>query len=97
METIEDMRRIDAIASEVATANLGSQSIQSVQSSQTLDSRGRDALQIVITLTPGSSLNVTGKSASTTIFELNKKLQEAGEERFPIVRWVEWSTAHGKP
>jgi len=97
MDTIEDLGQIDTIAKEVTTANLGHQSVKSVHSSQILDSMGRDALQIEITLTPGSSSAVSGTLASTTIFELNKRLQQAGEERFPIVRWLEWSTAHGKP
>jgi len=97
MDTIEDLGKIDAIATQVATEILG-QDFKNANSTHTLDSMGRDALQIVITLTPGSSSHVTGKAASTTMFELNKRLQEAGEERFPIVRWAEfgWSTAHGK-
>jgi hypothetical protein len=86
MDTIEDLGQIVTIAKEVATANLGHQSVKSVHSSQILDSMGRDALQIEITLTPGSSSAVSGTAASTTIFELNKRLQQAGEERFPIVR-----------
>jgi len=97
MDTIKDLGQIDSIATEVATASLGAQSIKSVRSSQTHDSLGRDALQIEITLTPGSSSAVSGIVASTTIVELNKRLQQAGEERFPIVRWLEWSTTHGKP
>jgi hypothetical protein len=89
MEMIQDLNQIDAIAKQVATANLGSQSVKSVRSSQTIDSMGRDALQIVITFTPGSLSQVTGRAASTTIFELSKRLLEMGEERFPIVRWAE--------
>jgi len=89
METIEDLDQIDAIAKQVAAANLGSESVKSVRSSQTLDSMGRDALRIVITLAPGSLSHVTGRAASTTIFELRKRLLEMGEERFPIVRWAE--------
>jgi len=89
METIEDLDQIDAIAKQVATANLGSGSVNSVNSSQTLDSMGRSALQIVITFTPGSLARVTGPASSSSIFELNKKLLEMGEERFPIVRWAE--------
>jgi hypothetical protein len=89
METIEDLNQIDAIAKQVAAANLGSDSVKSVHSSQTLDSMGRDALRIVITLAPGSLSHLTGQAASTTMFELSKRLLEMGEERFPIVRWAE--------
>jgi hypothetical protein len=89
METIADLNQIDAIAKQVAIASLGSESVKSVRSSPTLDSMGRDALRIVITFTPGALSQVTGRAASTTIFELSKRLLEMGEERFPIVRWVE--------
>ena len=89
MEIIEDLNQIDAIAKQVATATLGSQNVKSVHSSQTLDSMGRDALQVVITFMPGSLSLVTGKTATTLMYELNKKLLEMGEDRFPIVRWAE--------
>ena len=89
MEIIQDLNQIDAIAKQIAKATLGSESVKSVHSSQTLDSMGRDALQIVITFMPGKLSHVTGPAASTAIFELNKKLLEMGEERFPIVRWAE--------
>src|SRR5260370_2329063 len=86
METIEDLNQIDAIAKQVAAANLGSENVKSVHSSQTLDSMGRDALRIVITLTPGSLSHVTSAAASTTMFELSKRLLEMAEQRFPTVR-----------
>jgi hypothetical protein len=89
MEIIEDLNQIDAIAKQVATATLSAQNVKSVRSSQTLDSLGRDALQIVITFAPGFLSQVTGRAASTIIYELTKKLLETREERFPIVRWVE--------
>jgi hypothetical protein len=89
METIDDLNQIDAIAKQVVTANLGSESVKSVHSSKTVDSLGRDALQIVITFTPGALSHLTGRAASTTMFELSKRLLEMGEDRFPIVRWAE--------
>jgi hypothetical protein len=87
METIEK-ERIEDIAKRVATANLGVTGISSAISSPTIDSTGRAALEITIVLTPGSSAAITGRTAANTVLALNQALQEAGEERFPIVRWV---------
>jgi len=78
---------INAIAKTVATANLGSQSLSSVTSAPTIDSLGRDAIQITIALTPGSSDAISGTAAVRTSAEINQKLQEAGEERFSIIRY----------
>jgi hypothetical protein len=63
--------------------------VASVSGSETTDSTGRAALQISIQMAPGSSSSVIGYAASTTVFELNKGLLEAGEDRFAIVRWTE--------
>jgi hypothetical protein len=86
------MKIIDAddilkITREVATRDLATGTVGDVKVAPTFDSTGRDALEITITLTPGSSALVTGNTATTTIFHINQKLQEAGEEPFPIVRW----------
>jgi hypothetical protein len=82
-----DERKIISIATEVATANLGSSSFADVRSNPTIDSMGREALQITIVLTPGSSAKVTGEAAANTVSDINQKLQDAGEERFSIVRY----------
>jgi len=86
METIEK-NQIDEISTRVATEILGAAFVSCAVSTTTVDSRGREALRITINLTPGSAAGITGKAASTTAFTLNQRLQEAGEERFPIVRW----------
>jgi hypothetical protein len=36
-------------------------------------------------------------AAATTVFNLNKWLQEAGEERLPIVRWIEYRSCCQMP
>ena len=86
METIEK-NEIDEIATQVAAEILGAALVSSAVTTTTVDSRGSDALKITINLTPGSAAGITGKAASTTVFALKQRLQEAGEERFPIVRW----------
>jgi hypothetical protein len=86
METIEK-NQIDEIAAQVATEILGAALVSNAVTTTTVDSRGRDALKVTINLTPGSAAGITGKAASTTVFALKQRLQEAGEARFPIVRW----------
>ena len=81
METIEK-GRIDEIATRIAAANLGV-GVSSAVSSPTIDSMGRQALEITIVLTPNVSAAITGRVAATTVFDLNQALQKAGEERFP--------------
>jgi hypothetical protein len=84
-----DEEKIHQIAEQVVLANLGPQRyVKSIIASR-LDSKGRDAVQVDIFLTAGSSASVSGHVANSTIYDLNKKLQEAGEDRFPIVRWHE--------
>jgi hypothetical protein len=82
-----EIDKIDAIARSVATATLGSQRFSSIISAPTVDSLGRDALQITIVLMPGSEDNISGAAVLRTLVEINQKLQEAGEERFPIIRY----------
>jgi hypothetical protein len=88
METI-GLDEVGKIATRVAKESLGQERVKKAIGSATVDSLGRDALEIVIELTPGSSSAITGQAAATTVFNLNKGLQAAGEERFPIIRWVE--------
>lgn len=88
-----DKGEIDDIAKRVATEHLGVK-VSGAVSSSTVDSMGRDALEVKIVLTPGSTQSVTGVIATTTVFALNQALLKAGEERFPIVRWVTEPSAH---
>jgi hypothetical protein len=80
--------QIVSIARTVATANLGSASFTGVLSGSTIDSMGREGLQITIVLAPGASVGVTGEAAVNMVFDINKRLQDAGEERFSVVRYA---------
>jgi hypothetical protein len=88
MATLSDDQIIE-IAKEAAAANLASGiwsgAIRNPVS--IIDSLGRDGLSITIVLTPGSSSKVTGDMAVTLVFDLNQRLQRAGEDRFSIVRY----------
>jgi hypothetical protein len=66
-----DHEQIVSIARTVATANLGSSSFTSVLSGSTVDSTGREGLQITIVLAPGASVRVTGEAAVNTVFDIN--------------------------
>jgi hypothetical protein len=84
MNTLSDDRIIE-IAKRVAAANLAQSWTRMVSAAATTDALGRDALEVTFGVTPGSS--VTGDMAVNTVFDLNQKLQEEGEERFSTVRY----------
>jgi hypothetical protein len=81
------VNRINDIALKVATANLGPANVTSVVASTVISSSSVEALQITIVLARGSASTVTGEIAANTVFDMNKKLQDAGEERFSIIRY----------
>ena len=84
MNTLPDDRIIE-IAKGVATANLAQFWTGTIIPAATTDALGRDALEVTFGVTAGSS--VTGDMAVNTVFDLNQKLQEEGEERFSTVRY----------
>jgi len=78
-------RDIDRIAKAVARATLDSSA--GVDSTSTIDSQGDPALKITIVLTPKSSESIQGKDVLKTLDQLQQRLQEKGEDRFPIVEF----------
>jgi hypothetical protein len=87
MTTLPKDQNIE-ITRGVATANLTPGIWTGEIKPETItDALGREALEITIILTPGSSTAVTGDVAINTVFDLNQRLQDAGEERFSIVRY----------
>jgi hypothetical protein len=81
-------RDIDDIAHAAASTTLTSDTIISVTSSPMVDSVGDPALRITITVTPESTKAITGKDALRTLAEIQRRLQEQGEDRFPIVEYA---------
>jgi hypothetical protein len=55
-----------------------------------VDSEGRDALKITIVLMPGSTASIESKAEAVldTLVQIKNRLQEEGEERFPIVEYA---------
>jgi hypothetical protein len=84
-------RDINRIVQQVASATLSSTetlpAVAHVQSESTIDSQGDPALKITIVLTAGSTESIQGKDILKTLDQLQQRLQEAGEERFPIVEF----------
>jgi hypothetical protein len=76
---------IDRIAQAVARATLDSSA--GVESTSTIDSQGDPALKITIVLTPGSTESIQGKDVLKTLDQVQQRLQEEGEERFPIIEF----------
>jgi hypothetical protein len=79
---------IDDIARDVARTTLSSAGIVSVKSTSTTDSAGNAALRITIVLTPESTASISGGAALNTLDKLQRRLQEKGEDRFPIIEYA---------
>ena len=81
--------KILRIAQEVASANLSSSaSIANITSKPFIDSEGHDALRITIVLRPGGLDRIEGDATLDTLIQIQRKLQEAGEDRFPLVEYA---------
>jgi hypothetical protein len=80
--------KVSQIARKVATANLEHKSVLGAHSVSTTDSLGRDALRITIVVTQGSTERIEGNAALRTLVEIRDKLQNAGDDRFPIIEYA---------
>jgi hypothetical protein len=80
--------KIIQIANDVATANLTSSSFNNIISEPTVDSEGRDALRITIVINPGAAAKIKGDAALDTLVQIQDRLRDEGEDRFPIVEYA---------
>jgi hypothetical protein len=80
--------RIETIAREVASATLKRSASGTVISEPTIDSEGRDALRITIVIEPNAIDRLKGDALLDTLVQIQDRLREAGEERFPIVEYA---------
>jgi hypothetical protein len=90
MTTLAD-EEIKAIVKKAAAAN--NIPAQAISTSSIIDSSGREAIEVVISIPPGASHQIVGSSSARTVVEVVHKLADAGEERFPIVQFGEMSSA----
>jgi hypothetical protein len=73
------------IASQIATAN--NINFTDIKTIPTTDSTGAPAIEIKFVLIPGSSEKIAGLPSARTVSQVMQSLANAGEERFPIVRY----------
>jgi hypothetical protein len=84
-----ELAEVDEIVKKAATAALeGQAGVQRVYSEPTLDSSGEEALQITIVLNKGSAGKISGDGALRTLVSIDRALNQAKEERFPIIDFV---------
>jgi hypothetical protein len=90
MTTLPD-EEIKALVKTAAEAN--NIPTQTVSTSTVIDSSGREALKVVITIPSGTWFQIVGSSSARTVIDVIHKLADAGEERFPIVQFGEKASA----
>ena len=91
MNTLTNEKVIE-IAKGVDTAN--NVSFASVVTAPAVDSTGSEAIEVKIVLIPGTFKSIIGERSALTISQLIQKLADAGEGRYPIVRYEEQVASH---
>ena len=79
---------ISQIVSEVVRANTTPTSVKSVLAEAATDSEGDAALRITIVVTPAAVTLLEKGPVLDALVQVQDRLREAGEERFPIVHYV---------
>jgi hypothetical protein len=82
-----DHDRIIRIVREAVQAHAPPQSVRDVLSEPDTDLDGKDALRVTIVVTPEAIEKLKGDGFLDTLVEVQNRLRDAGEERFPIVWW----------
>lgn len=83
-----DTEKVSEIARQAATANLASDSVQSVFTESATDSEGREALRLRIVIKSAALQKLKGDAVLDTLVDIQHRLHEAGEDRFPIVEYI---------
>jgi hypothetical protein len=83
-----DLENVTQISTEVARANLGSQNVVRVESEPTTDSDGKEALNLLIVVAPEFAEAINGDAVLDTLVQIIDRLQEAGDDRFPIIEYA---------
>jgi len=83
-----DLEKISQISADVARANLGPRNVLRVVTEPTTDFEGGEALRLLIVIAPGVAEATSDAAAGDTLVQIIDRLQDAGEERFPIVEYA---------
>ncbi len=83
-----ETRKIVEIAKAAASANLRPSVMSTIVNSATTDSTGKDAIRITFVLPPGSSAAIGGDAAVNILVEIRQKLENEGDDRFPIIEYA---------
>ncbi|HVL72614.1 MAG TPA: hypothetical protein VM434_12130 [Beijerinckiaceae bacterium] len=81
--------RLTEIATEVARRHLGvgPRDVDRVVVEPT-DFQGRDALRVTIVIAPGVEDRISGDAVIETLFQMRRRLAEAGDERPPTIQYA---------
>jgi hypothetical protein len=83
------LARVNNIVNKAASASLRREAgIQRVTSESTVDSEGKEALDITIVLERGAAGRISGDSALDALVSIERALRKAKEERFPIISFA---------
>lgn len=84
-----DTPKILQITREVVNANLSRwAAVSGVSAAPFVNSEGHDALRITVVLRPFGDGEIEGDATLDTLVEIREKLQQAGEERFPLLEYA---------
>ena len=88
MSSMLDLEQVTQISTEIARANFGSQKIVRVESEPTADLDGNEALNLLIVVAPDFAEAINGDAVLDTLVQIVDRLQEAGDDRFPIIEYA---------
>jgi hypothetical protein len=85
-----NLEQVTQISTEIARANFGPQNIIHVESEPTTDSDGKDALNLLIVVAPSfaETITINGDAVLDTLVQIVDRLQEAADDRFPIIEYA---------
>lgn len=83
-----DFRAIEAIADRIAKNQVSEHELKRVLARSIVDSEGNDALRVTVVLTPKAVEELSGDAALELLSELQRALEQAGEERLTIVEYA---------
>ena len=80
--------RIEQIAADAARKQVAAGGLERVLAEPATDSDGKEAVRITLVVTPKTATSLTGDQALDLLIEVQNRIQEAGDERFPIIEYA---------